>query len=145
MRPKAILPRSERATLERVPETSPCFRLAVQSEQADLGVRASGAVTPVRRKRLKGTFCFFLALLRADRWGWSSLSAGKLVDEQGHSLNKKLALAAWPLRRSKDWLEWVNGVETEAELAALRRSLERGAPFGDEEFIGCQVSRSVLG
>ena len=68
---------------------------------------------------------------RAERWAWSSLSAGELVDEQGHSLNKKLALAAWPLRRPKDWLEWVNGVETAAQLAALRRRLERGAAFGD--------------
>jgi putative transposase len=29
-----------------------------------------------------------------------------------------------------DWTDYVNGAETEAELAALRRSVFRGAPFG---------------
>lgn len=37
-----------------------------------------------------------------------------------------------PLQPALDWVEHVNGVETEAELAALCRSVMRGAPFGDE-------------
>jgi putative transposase len=32
----------------------------------------------------------------------------------------------------ENWLEYVNRVETESELAALRRSVVRGAPFGDD-------------
>ena len=32
------------------------------------------------------------------------------------------------------WTNYVNGVETEAELAALRGSLQRGAPFGDAKW-----------
>jgi putative transposase len=30
------------------------------------------------------------------------------------------------------WLHYVNKAETESELAALRRSVARGAPFGDD-------------
>ena len=42
-----VLARNERST--RVPETLPCPRLAVQSEQADLGERSGGVVTPASR------------------------------------------------------------------------------------------------
>ena len=40
-------------------------------------------------------------------------------------------LDAWPVPTGCGWLEIVNRAETEAELAELRRSLTRGAPFGD--------------
>ena len=40
-------------------------------------------------------------------------------------------LDAWPVPAGSEWLETVNRAETEAELAALRRSVTRGAPFGD--------------
>src|SRR5687767_14147388 len=36
-------------THDRGPETPPCLRLAVQSEQADLGERISDAITPAAR------------------------------------------------------------------------------------------------
>ncbi len=42
-----------------------------------------------------------------------------------------MAPGAGPLPVSKGWTESVNGAETEAELAALRRSVARGAPFGE--------------
>jgi putative transposase len=34
--------------------------------------------------------------------------------------------------RPDGWLRYVNKPETESELAALRRSVLRGAPYGDE-------------
>ena len=37
-----------------------------------------------------------------------------------------------PLTLLRDWLRQVQAAETEAELAALRRSLVRGAPLGEE-------------
>ena len=40
-------------------------------------------------------------------------------------------LCAGPQPLPEGWAEYVNGVETEAELAALRRSVARGAPFGE--------------
>jgi hypothetical protein len=41
-------------------------------------------------------------------------------------------LSDWPLPVPADWLGYVNGVETEAELPALRQAVGRGAPYGDE-------------
>jgi putative transposase len=34
--------------------------------------------------------------------------------------------------RGADWLDWVNRPLTEAELTALRTSVNRGMPFGDD-------------
>ena len=61
--------------------------------------------------------------LRAEEWPWSSLS--RRVQGRGHDL-----LDSWPLPLPLDWLEQVNSVETLGELAALRRSVRRGAPLG---------------
>jgi putative transposase len=62
---------------------------------------------------------------RAERWRWSSL---------WHRVHQTQLpwLSTGPLALPGDWTEYVNGVETEGELAALRRSVLRGAPFGDE-------------
>src|SRR5438270_9359718 len=40
-------------------------------------------------------------------------------------------LSAWPLAVPEQWLDYVNGAVTESELAALRRAVVRGAPYGD--------------
>ena len=42
----------------------------------------------------------------------------------------KAILAPWPIPEPPDWLQLVNAAQTEAELAALRRSVTRGTPFG---------------
>src|SRR5208282_6361314 len=39
-------------------------------------------------------------------------------------------LCPWPLPRPSDWLEIVNCPQSEAELEALRRCVQRGSPFG---------------
>jgi putative transposase len=61
---------------------------------------------------------------RAEQWRWSSL--WQRVQATG---------VAWltdgPLPLPEAWTKYVNRVETEAELAAIRRSVARGAPFGD--------------
>jgi putative transposase len=60
---------------------------------------------------------------RAEDWRWCSLWQ--------HSSNSwPVALDPWPLARPAAWIELVNGVETEAELAAVRNSVRRGSPFG---------------
>jgi len=63
---------------------------------------------------------------RAEDWDWSSLTA---VPGPDHP-----ALHPGPVPRGRDWRQWVNQVETEAELAALRRSVLRGAPFGNDRW-----------
>ncbi len=64
---------------------------------------------------------------RAEKWLWSSLSwrtSGK----------RPALLSDWPVPCPRNWLAHVNAVQTEAELAAVRRSIARGAPFGDERW-----------
>jgi putative transposase len=60
---------------------------------------------------------------RAEDWPWSSLP-----------LWLEPPLLAWldsgPVPRPRGWLEHVHAAQTEAELAALRRSVQRGCPFG---------------
>ena len=62
---------------------------------------------------------------RPEHWRWSSLW------HRCHATGVPW-LSDWPLAIPGNWLEYVNGVETAAELAALRRSVVRGAPLGDE-------------
>ena len=66
---------------------------------------------------------------RAQDWRWCSLWK-RLNDEEA----KALLHEPWPVDRPGDaqWLRQVNRPESEAELAALRQSLWRGRPFGDE-------------
>ena len=46
-------------------------------------------------------------------------------------LPAKELLDRWPRRRPADWLLRVNQPQDEKELAALRRSRDRGCPYGD--------------
>jgi putative transposase len=61
---------------------------------------------------------------RAESWRWSSLW------HRFHHTGVPW-LSAWPLPLPDSWLQHVNGAETESELAALRSSVVRGAPFGE--------------
>jgi putative transposase len=60
---------------------------------------------------------------RAEKWPWGSLWHRAQGDGQ-------TLLAAGPVPLPEDWVERVNDVETEAELAALRQSVVRGTPYG---------------
>ena len=58
---------------------------------------------------------------RAEEWPWSSLAL---------RARRSRLLAALPVDLPRNWTERVNRPETEAELAAVRQSVVRGAPFG---------------
>ena len=62
---------------------------------------------------------------RAEDWRWSSL---------WHRVQQTHVpwLSEWPLPITQQWTEHVNEIQTEGELAALRRALYRGAPYGAE-------------
>jgi putative transposase len=62
---------------------------------------------------------------QAQRWPWSSLALRKHAPAEGPAL-----LSPWPVPLPKGWVAHVNGVEAEAELAAVRRAVARGSPFG---------------
>ena len=61
---------------------------------------------------------------QADAWRWSSLWHRVHGDEAG-------LLDDGPLAMPRGWRRQVHSPQTEAELEALRRSVVRGAPFGE--------------
>jgi putative transposase len=61
---------------------------------------------------------------RAEEWEWSSARHWQAPE------SRPSYLIAGPVRRPKDWLAWVNQPVTEGEVEALRRSVNRGTPFG---------------
>jgi putative transposase len=61
---------------------------------------------------------------RAEAWRYGSLW-------QWHSRRADVSLDAWPLPRLTTWIEHVNSVQSEAELAAVRLSVARGTPLGN--------------
>jgi putative transposase len=76
---------------------------------------------------------------RAEQWRWGSLYRWV----RGSAEDKEL-LAAWPLPRKPNWVDHVNAPQTQAELAAVRRSVRRGSPFGDEPWSAKTVRRLGL-
>ncbi|REK10811.1 MAG: hypothetical protein DWQ37_15320 [Planctomycetota bacterium] len=64
---------------------------------------------------------------RAEQWRFGSLYRWL----RGAAADKSL-LATWPVPRKPRWLAHVNAAQSEAELQALQRSLQRGNPFGGE-------------
>jgi putative transposase len=64
---------------------------------------------------------------RAQDWRWSSLGHRHAADGKAEQF-----LHAWPVLVPGNWVEWVNGPQTEAELEAVRQSVARGQPFGSD-------------
>lgn len=62
---------------------------------------------------------------RAERWPWSSLAARR-------QRTPPAGLTEGPLQLPANWVQLVNRPQTEPELSALRRSVQRGTPFGGE-------------
>lgn len=73
---------------------------------------------------------------RAEGWQWSSLWRHAQTDPDFTSW-----LSDWPMERPKDWTTRVNRPHTTSELEALRISVQRGRPFGDESWVGRMAKR----
>ena len=83
---------------------------------------------------------------RAEDWRWSSLWRRR----HGDVLPAEL-LSRWPVALPPDWARRVNRASAAEELDALRRSVQRGQPYGSEQWVrahgkaarpGIQPSRS---
>jgi putative transposase len=61
---------------------------------------------------------------RAEDWPWSSLRPASVAAPNW--------LDPGPAPRGRGWVEEVNRVADEGELARLRRSVDRDAPFGSD-------------
>lgn len=76
---------------------------------------------------------------RAEDWPWSSLHRRLHGNEQAKSL-----LSDWPIPRPRQWRRWVNEPQTESELAAIRRSLQRGSPYGETDWCRRRIEQLGL-
>jgi putative transposase len=63
----------------------------------------------------------------AEAWPWSSLAWRR-------GGRRPEMLCDWPVACPRQWLQHVNAPQSEAELAALRRSIARGTPYGNERW-----------
>jgi len=74
----------------------------------------------------------------AEQWRFGSLN------RQTHPANDGLQLLSpWPAPRPRNWRQHVNRAQTNAELEAIRRSLVRGQPYGDANWV--RQTASALG
>jgi len=67
---------------------------------------------------------------RAEEWKWGSLSRWLANPEPEPKL-----LSPWPLPRLPNWRDRVNQPLSDKELNAVRWSVKRGSPFGNETWV----------
>jgi putative transposase len=85
----------------------------------------------VERNPLRGKL-----VRRAENWRWSSLSE----PESDHPW--LTVRDDWPAKPPRNWIAIVNEPQTDAELARLRRSVNRGSPFGDDRW-GAKIAKQL--
>jgi len=66
---------------------------------------------------------------RAENWRWSSLGRRQAGDPAIETV-----LHPWPIVRPSNWLAVVNEPQTAGELAAVRRAVVRGNPYGTPDW-----------
>ena len=67
---------------------------------------------------------------RAEHWRWSGLWARMLGEDA-----IKAILAPWPVARPVDWTDRGNAALSAKEFGRVRVSIERGRPFGEDEWV----------
>jgi putative transposase len=73
---------------------------------------------------------------RAEDWPWSGLRQ-RVKNCTGPELT------TWPILQPRNWLEIVNAADRTTELARVRTSLRRNAPFGSEDWLTDAASRGL--
>ena len=93
---------------------------------------------------------------RAQDWRWSSLAARR--DSGTDAAERQAMLSAWPIPavagaagvmnrfgEPRGWLATVNRPQSQAELEALRVSVQRGRPFGEAGWVQAVAEKLDLG
>lgn len=73
----------------------------------------------------------------AEEWPWSSF-------RQRVGLEGPVPLERGPVPIPDDWPEWVQRPMSDKELDAMRRSVNRGTPWGDDEWVRQAAKRMGL-
>ena len=89
----------------------------VQSDEHLLTLMRYVERNPVRAKSLP--------IRKAQNWQWSSV--GNPPDQYD-----RVRLHPSPVKRPPHWPEWINQPLSPAELLDVRRSIDRGAPYGNK-------------
>jgi putative transposase len=69
---------------------------------------------------------------------------GSLWRQVNGTLDDRRLLADWPIERPRQWRAYVNRPQRESELAAIRRSVRKGSPYGDEAWVTQSAARLKL-
>ncbi|MEN6405818.1 MAG: transposase [Thermoguttaceae bacterium] len=88
----------------------------------------------VERNALRAALCE-----RAEKWRWSSLWRREFGDAECQAV-----LSKRPIDVPKNWASRVNRAESQSELEALRRCVNRGQPFGSEDWVERMTKRFGL-
>ena len=72
-------------------------------------------------------------------WKYSSLYRRYKGTEKGKEI-----LSKWPIKKPKDYLTYLTTPESDDELEALRRSVNKGQPFGDDDWMLDMVEKHDL-
>jgi putative transposase len=84
----------------------------------------------VERNPLRASLCE-----TAQTWRWSSLQFHKPAKNSAQKNNPlPTILDPGPIDRPKNWITRVNQAESQAELDAIRKSIARGSPYGDDSW-----------
>jgi putative transposase len=76
---------------------------------------------------------------RAQDWQYSSLAIRLNPQDERRKL-----LVPWPIEQRSDYLHWINQPQTQAEIDALRISINRGRPFGNPAWQQKTIARLGL-
>jgi putative transposase len=66
---------------------------------------------------------------KAEQWRWSGLWERRHAKTDATNL-----LAPWPVPRPERWVEWVNEPISDNELAAIQECMQRGRPYGSDDW-----------
>jgi putative transposase len=80
------------------------------------------------------------SVARAEQWRWGSLWVRRHKKDALNAL-----LSPWPIGCPADWTARVNAPLSARELKQVRVSLERGRPFGADDWVERQASALGLG
>lgn len=76
---------------------------------------------------------------RAEKWRWCSLWRRINGTDEEREM-----LCDWPLPQSTGWVRHVNRPQSESEMETIRRSVQRGQPFGAERWVETTARRLGL-
>ena len=77
---------------------------------------------------------------RAEDWQWSGLWR-RSHDKHGEDLP---VLCPWPVERPRNWTARVNAAIANEQLQVVRECVDRGRPFGDEQWVAVTAKRLGL-